>query len=204
MIRGATRPSGLCPLPPLPLSTSTSCIMENAEAGPSNISISQSQPPLVTGVEPAPPRPLPSTHFYSIEYPGYVKPTSVPLALERLGGQQNVERAFKRGGSKSECTLELSMRPGIPFTHPLPGEVLPASNIVLKVVKRKLKKKLNNNESGVTGEYKVEAVGVVTKSARFRSRSPQNHLCRAYMLIVWCKAWQIISLLRIPVTLSRS
>ena len=96
------------------------------------------------------------------------------------------------------------MRPGNPFTHPLPGEVLPASNIVLKVVKRKLKKKLNNNESGVTGEYKVEAVGVVTKSARFRSRSPQNHLCRAYMLIVWCKAWQIISLLRIPVTLSRS
>lgn len=145
--------------------------MENAEAGPSNISVSQSQPPVATGLEPAPPRPLPPIHFYSIEYPGYVKSTSVPLALERLGGQQNVERAFKRGGSKSECTLELSMRPGNPFTHPLPGEALPASNIVLKVVKRKLKKKSNDGENGVIGEYRVEAVGVVAKSARFRSKS---------------------------------
>ncbi|KAI0092586.1 RNA polymerase III transcription factor IIIC subunit-domain-containing protein [Irpex rosettiformis] len=147
--------------------------MENAEAGPSNASTSHPQIQSSSQSKPAPLRPLPSMHFYSIEYPGYVKSTSVPLALERLGGQANIEAAFKRGGNKSECALELSMKPGNPFTHPIPGEVLPASNILLKVSKRRLKKK--NSKSEIVGEYKIEAVGVVAKSARFRSMADYQY-----------------------------
>lgn len=144
--------------------------MQNAEAGPSNGSTTQAQPRTTPEPEPAPLRPLPATHFYSVEYPGYVKQASVPLALERLGGLANIEAAFKRGGNKSENVLELNMRPDNPFTHPIPGEVIPANNILLKVVKRRRKKDLSSSGGEVTGEYTIEAVGVIAKSARFRSK----------------------------------
>ncbi len=144
--------------------------MQNAEAGPSNGSTTQAQPRTTPEPEPAPLRPLPATHFYSVEYPGYVKQASVPLALERLGGLANIEAAFKRGGNKSENVLELNMRPDNPFTHLIPGEVIPANNILLKVVKRRRKKDLSSSGGEVTGEYTIEAVGVIAKSARFRSK----------------------------------
>ena len=88
---------------------------------------------------PAPERPLPNTHFYSVEYPGYVNPTSAPLAIERLGGQQSIDTAFRRATARDrvESLLDLHLRPGNPYAHPVPGEVVPTSNIVLKVVKRK-------------------------------------------------------------------
>ncbi|KAI0787107.1 RNA polymerase III transcription factor IIIC subunit-domain-containing protein [Irpex lacteus] len=143
--------------------------MQNAEAGPSTGLTTQVQPRTTPEPEPAPLRPLPATHFYSVEYPGYVKQASVPLALERLGGLANVEAAFKRGGNKSENVLELNMRPDNPFTHPIPGEVIPANNILLKVVKRRRKKDPSGGSGEVTGEYTIEAAGVIAKSARFRS-----------------------------------
>ncbi|KAH9918126.1 RNA polymerase III transcription factor IIIC subunit-domain-containing protein [Fomitopsis serialis] len=115
----------------------------------------------------APERDLPSAHFYSVEYPGYVKPTSVSLAVERLGGQLRVENAFKRASSKTESLLELSLRPGNPFAHPVPGDVVSTSNILLKVVKRKRKRGAATD--GTVGEYTVEALGMIPKTARFRS-----------------------------------
>ncbi|PCH41610.1 hypothetical protein WOLCODRAFT_17227 [Wolfiporia cocos MD-104 SS10] len=133
--------------------------MDKAEAGPSTVR---------PAVAPAPERPLPSTHFYSVEYPGYVQPTSVPLAVERLGGQQCVEGAFRRSGA----ALELHLRPGNPYAHPVPGEVVPTNNILLRVVKRRRKRRdgdTGGNGDGSVGEYTVQAVGVVSKTARFRS-----------------------------------
>jgi general transcription factor 3C polypeptide 5 (transcription factor C subunit 1) len=149
--------------------------MQNAEAGPSNTSATQvNVNRTATSGESAPLRPLPTTQFYSIEYPGYVKATSVPLALERLGGQASVDAAFKRGSGKNECALELNMRPGNPFSHPIPGEVLPSSNILMKVVKRRRKKRLLNGDEELVGEYTIEAVGVIPKTARFRSELAES------------------------------
>ncbi|KAI0721934.1 RNA polymerase III transcription factor IIIC subunit-domain-containing protein [Cerioporus squamosus] len=120
---------------------------------------------------PAPERPLTGTHFYSVEYPGFVKTASAPLAIERLGGQQAIETAFRRatGRDRVESLLELRLRPGNPYAHPVSGEVVPTSNIVLKVVKRKRKRKDGDSYDGPIGEYTVQAVGVVPKTARFRS-----------------------------------
>ncbi|RPD61992.1 hypothetical protein L226DRAFT_463601 [Lentinus tigrinus ALCF2SS1-7] len=119
----------------------------------------------------APERPLPTTHFYSVEYPGFVQPASAPLAVERLGGQQAIDTAFRRatGRDRVESLLELRLRPDNPYAHPVPGEVVPTSNIILKVVKRKRRRKDGDSGDGPIGEYTVQAVGVAPKTARFRS-----------------------------------
>lgn len=135
---------------------------------------------------PAPGRPLPSAHFYSVECPGYVKLSSVPIAVERLGGQQRVENAFKRTStSKTESLLELSLRPGNPFAHPIAGDVVSTSNILLKVVKRKRKRTEGQGQAGggVVGDYTVEALGMIPKTARFRStyRLPASTPLRAFI-----------------------
>ncbi|KAI0662974.1 RNA polymerase III transcription factor IIIC subunit-domain-containing protein [Cubamyces menziesii] len=162
--------------------------MDQPEAGPSQIyadatattdasatDANSIQNP-VTQATPAPERPLPSTHFYSVEYPGYVRPSSAPLAIERLGGPHAIDSAFRRasGRDKVESLLELRLRPGNPYAHPIPGEIVPTSNIVLKVVKRRRRRKdgqefEGGQQDGAVGEYTVEAVGTVPKTARFRS-----------------------------------
>ncbi|KAG6911660.1 hypothetical protein DXG01_007910 [Tephrocybe rancida] len=110
--------------------------------------------------------PLPQTPFYSIEYPGYVLPASVPLAVSNLGGQSALDSAFKRSASKTETLIELKLRPDQPFAHPVPGDVVSTNNILLKIVRKRRKHKL---EDGTTGEYTTEAVGIIPKTARFRS-----------------------------------
>jgi general transcription factor 3C polypeptide 5 (transcription factor C subunit 1) len=120
---------------------------------------------------PAPERVLPQLSFYSVEYPGYVEPASVPAAIHNLGGQSSVDRAFRRTGLKSDALLELSLRPGNPFSHPLPGDVIGANNLLLKVVKRKRKRgdDSSNPVDGALGEYTAEVVGIMAKTVRFRS-----------------------------------
>ena len=115
----------------------------------------------------APARPLPSTSFYSVEYPGYVQTASVPLAVCNMGGQQSLDTAFKRSASRTENLVELHLRPGNPFAHPIPGDVVSTNNILLKIVKRR-RRKLNDDDEPI-GEYTAEAVGVIPKTVRFRS-----------------------------------
>ncbi|KAI0306927.1 RNA polymerase III transcription factor IIIC subunit-domain-containing protein [Multifurca ochricompacta] len=119
----------------------------------------------------APAHELPTAHFYSIEYPGYVQPESVSKAVHSLGGQSSIDRAFRRNAPKEDSLLELNLRPDNPFSHPLPGDLVSTNNILLKVVKRKLKRPPTNDESQkeVVGEYTAAAVGVIPKTARFRS-----------------------------------
>lgn len=119
-----------------------------------------------------PPFILPQLSFYSIEYPGYVQPSSVPLAIDNLGGQSKVDRAFKRTASKTQALLELSLRPGNPFAHPIPGDVVSTNNLLLKVTKRKRK----HVSDGRIGEYTAEVAGIVLKTARFRSDFMSFHL----------------------------
>lgn len=118
----------------------------------------------------APEYPLPQTPFYSVEYPGYVRPTSVPLAVSNLGGQTTLDNAFKRAASKTETLIELTLRPGQPFAHPIPGDVVSTNNILLKIVKKRRKRRLEKGlDDGAVGEYTAEAVGIIPKTTRFRS-----------------------------------
>jgi general transcription factor 3C polypeptide 5 (transcription factor C subunit 1) len=117
---------------------------------------------------PAPTHPLPQTPFYSVEYPGYISPTSIPYAIQSLGGQSTLDNAFKRNASKSECLLELNLRLCNPFAHPVPGDVLSTNNILMKVVRRKMRTVTGLPEK--EGEYTAEVMGVIPKTARFRSK----------------------------------
>ncbi|KAJ7086691.1 RNA polymerase III transcription factor IIIC subunit-domain-containing protein [Mycena epipterygia] len=126
-------------------------------------------------VIPAPERPIPATPFYSIEYPGYVRTTSVPIAVQKLGGQAALDSAFKRSAAKTEATLELRLRPGNPFAHPVPGDVVPTNNLVLKVVKRKRKNRIDSDDGALQGEYTAEIVGSTLKTVRFRSMADYQY-----------------------------
>ncbi|KAF7301453.1 hypothetical protein MIND_00710600 [Mycena indigotica] len=119
---------------------------------------------------PAPEKPLPTTPYYSVEYPGYVQSSSVPIAIKNLGGQAALDTAFKRTASKAEAQtiLELNLRPGNPFSHPIMGEVVPTTNLVLKVVKRKRKNRMQVDGEQL-GEYTAEVIGTTSKTVRFRS-----------------------------------
>jgi general transcription factor 3C polypeptide 5 (transcription factor C subunit 1) len=124
----------------------------------------------------APSRELPTVHFHSIEYPGYVRPESLGKAIDTLGGQSSIERAFRRNAPKEDSLLELNLRPDNPFSHPLPGDLVPTNNILLRVVKRRLKRPPpkegdhdDDSQQAVVGEYTAVAVGVIPKTARFRS-----------------------------------
>ncbi|KAF4619754.1 hypothetical protein D9613_005603 [Agrocybe pediades] len=120
----------------------------------------------------APEQPLPQVSYYSIEYPGYVSPSSVPLAIRNIGGQAKVDHAFKRTAQRADALLELSLRPGNPFAHPIPGDVVGANNLLLRVVKRKKKRpaQMDGGEhADLEGEYTAEVAGILSKTARFRS-----------------------------------
>ena len=133
-----------------------------------------SVPSVLENLEPpseAPERPLPKVPFYSVEYPGYVLPTSIPLAVKNLGGQVSIDSAFKRAASKTESLIELTLRPDQPFAHPIPGDIVATNNILLKVVRRRRKRRVDLEwDDGAIGEYTAEAVGIVPKTARFRSK----------------------------------
>ncbi|KAF8164959.1 RNA polymerase III transcription factor IIIC subunit-domain-containing protein [Crassisporium funariophilum] len=121
---------------------------------------------------PAQEKSLPQCVFYSIEYPGYVLPSSVSQAVQNLGGQCKVDHAFRRTSTKTQALLELSLRPGNPFAHPVPGDVVGTNNLLLKVVKKKRKTTVDNPlrpADGTLGEYTAEIAGVLAKTARFRS-----------------------------------
>ncbi|KAJ6629184.1 RNA polymerase III transcription factor IIIC subunit-domain-containing protein [Mycena sp. CBHHK59/15] len=124
---------------------------------------------------PAPERPIPATSFYSIEYPGYVRTTSVPTAVQNLGGQAALDGAFKRSAAKTEPMLELRLRPGNPFAHPIPGNVVPTNNLVLKVVRRKRKNRMETDDGALQGEYTAEVVGSTFKTVRFRSMADYQY-----------------------------
>jgi len=142
---------------------------------PSLAKIFEMEDSIIDAQKRAPSRELPTTHFYSVEYPGYVRPESVSKAIDTLGGQSSIERAFRRNAPKEDSLLELNLRPDNPFSHPLPGDLVPTNNILLRVVKRRLKRPPPNDDDHdvdpqtVVGQYTAVAVGVIPKTARFRS-----------------------------------
>lgn len=124
-----------------------------------------------TSSPPAPEIQIPPVRVYSVEYPGYVQPSSVPEAVRRLGGQQALEKAFRKS-NKPDAFLELRYRPDDPFAHPIAGEVVQTNSILLKVVKRRRKRVIGTStderDAGPVGEYTIEPVGLIPGTARFR------------------------------------
>lgn len=148
---------------------------------------------------------IPQKPFCSIEYPGYVRPTSVPRAIARLGGEKIVSEAFRKN-----LNIDLKLHdPGErPFTHPPSGKTVEVQNLVLKVTRRKRKVVVSKREpenSGndvemqdsdaieeqhppplrweglpfanalreattSKGEFKIEVLGRLQKTMRFRSK----------------------------------
>ena len=117
----------------------------------------------------APEHPLPTGQYYAVEFPGFVQDGSESRAIQHLGGQAAIERTFKRTASKNPALLELSWRPENPFAHPVPGAMVHANNILLKVTKRKRKRRNGEELPAPDREFVAEAVGVVSKTVRFRS-----------------------------------
>ncbi|KAL5487831.1 TFC1 [Sanghuangporus weigelae] len=113
--------------------------------------------------------PIPENQYYAVEFPGFVQDGSEKRAIEHLGGQGAIERVFKRNAPKSHSLLELSWRPENPFAHPIPGAIVHANNILLKVTKRKRKRRNGEELPAPEGEFIAEAVGVIPKTVRFRS-----------------------------------
>ena len=148
---------------------------------------------------------IPQRPFYSIEYPGYVRPTSVPQAIARLGGEKIVSEAFRKN-----LNVDLKLHdPGKrPFAHPPSGKTVEVQNLVLKVTRRKRKvdvpKEPENSGNDVEmqggdtegdqhsqplgwegmpfanalreattskGEFKIEVLGRLQKTMRFRSKA---------------------------------
>jgi hypothetical protein len=146
---------------------------------------------------------IPQKPFYSIEYPGYVRPTSIPRALARLGGEKIVSEAFRKN-----LNIDLKLHdPGKrPFAHPPSGKTVEVQNLVLKVTRRRRKvvpKEPVNSGNDVEmqgddtvggqhpqplrwegmpfanalreattskGEFKIEVLGRLQKTMRFRSK----------------------------------
>jgi general transcription factor 3C polypeptide 5 (transcription factor C subunit 1) len=121
---------------------------------------------------PAPAHPLPSQHFYSIEYPGYVSPESIPIAMHTMGGQTCIDNVFRRvqRNRGRDNVVDLKLRPDNPFCHPVPGEVTSTNNLLLRVVKKKRRVLGSTGSSFETvGEYTAQIVGIIPKTLRFRS-----------------------------------
>ena len=122
----------------------------------------------------APSHPIPEKAFYSIEYPGYVKPTSIDRVIDSMGGPTRMDYCFKH---KKEL-IELMLQPDNAFAHPISGDIMSTSNMVLKVTKRKKKQPPGPSVAGPSGDteergqYTAKVAGITSKTVRFRSMSP--------------------------------
>ncbi|ORY49171.1 hypothetical protein BCR33DRAFT_847819 [Rhizoclosmatium globosum] len=122
----------------------------------------------------APSLPLRNWQFNVIELPGRITSGSPEGAVAALGGMDAIERAF----SNDLVPLELRVRPEDPFAHPLLGEIIATSNLVLKVSKKRKKKGSGPNGEYIDSDYKfvTEIVGIVTKTGRFRALADYQYV----------------------------
>jgi general transcription factor 3C polypeptide 5 (transcription factor C subunit 1) len=118
--------------------------------------------------------PLEHSSFYSVEYPGYVGLQSMPKAVERLGGPNNVTETFKRS-----LKIDLRLKDNDLFAHPPAGQTVTTHNLLLKVVRRKRKQPLDAaaasstgaDDSESLGQFTADVIGIIPKTIRFRSES---------------------------------
>lgn len=117
--------------------------------------------------------PLPTNEVFLVQYPGYVK--NIDKVFRTLGGQHALNKAV----NDEPGVLELHFRPGDPFSHPINGDVIATTNLLLKVTRRRRKKNAADmevdqpehdpdvDERNAEG-FEAEIVGLITKTCRFR------------------------------------
>ncbi|CAG8594178.1 8576_t:CDS:2 [Acaulospora morrowiae] len=116
----------------------------------------------------APTKIIPSQQLFSVEYPGYVK--NIDKVLQTLGGQRGLKKAV------NEDLMELRFRPGDPFCHPINGDVIPTSNLLLKVTWKRKKRKTHvsqkilddHTDNGDVKDVDFKVIGIISKTCRFR------------------------------------
>ncbi|GAA6032785.1 hypothetical protein JCM8097_000787 [Rhodosporidiobolus ruineniae] len=129
-------------------------------------------PPLPPGA-PTLPLPVKSSHFprfATVEYPGPVH--DVAAALDTVGGLARVSDVL--GAPKDEESskkVELNLMPDNPFFHTVPAHVSSTRNVVVRIVKRRRKRPIVDDEGKVVeeGVYSIQPVGIEHKTVRFRA-----------------------------------
>jgi general transcription factor 3C polypeptide 5 (transcription factor C subunit 1) len=119
--------------------------------------------------------------FVSVEYPGYV--ADIDKVFETLGGRERVGKvslknmvwdpdAFLSQTRSSQVTsdastfLELRYRPSDPFSHPIVGDAIDTSNLLLKITRKRRKAK--DGRPAGPWEEKQEILGEIVRTVRFR------------------------------------
>ncbi len=110
---------------------------------------------------------LPSACYYSVEYPGYVKPESVDKAVSALGGIKSLDASFRKHTQPAPVP-QLRLQPGNLFAHPIPGDVVKTNKLVLEVTKRIKKNRIHAESEEVEGEFVAKIVGSTSRTIRFR------------------------------------
>uniref|UniRef100_A0A6B2L250 Transcription factor IIIC subunit 5 HTH domain-containing protein n=1 Tax=Arcella intermedia TaxID=1963864 RepID=A0A6B2L250_9EUKA len=98
---------------------------------------------------------MPTQNYLCVEYPGFIK--NMDRALSTLGGAAAINQAHKENSK----FLALNLKPDIVHSHPIYGDKIMTSNMILKVV-RPLESKL---------DYKCEMIGLVNNTYRFKGLS---------------------------------
>ncbi|XP_068191280.1 general transcription factor 3C polypeptide 5 [Antennarius striatus] len=107
---------------------------------------------------------LRTTRLVCVEYPALV--TDVDKMLETLGGENTVSKTFANPSRR----LELRYRPQDPFCHPLCGNRLSSSSLLLRV-RRRVRKK---NPKDV--EIHMDVLGVIGTTYRFQGLADFQYL----------------------------
>jgi general transcription factor 3C polypeptide 5 (transcription factor C subunit 1) len=80
----------------------------------------------------------------------------------------------------NEDLMELRFRPDDPFCHPINGDVIPTSNLLLKMTRRKKKQKKNVNheeeKANIKEDVKFDILGIISKTCRFRGMSDYQYV----------------------------
>ncbi|KAI8882142.1 hypothetical protein K501DRAFT_286034 [Backusella circina FSU 941] len=120
----------------------------------------------------APLLPIGERRYLCVEYPGYVK--SLKRALNTMGGEKALAQAIQ-----DDSPVELNFRKTDIFSHPIKGDILPSTRLLVKVTRRVRR----HRETGEIVEedekeegWKTEVLGSVTKTLRFRAMADFQRL----------------------------
>ncbi|KAI8966932.1 RNA polymerase III transcription factor IIIC subunit-domain-containing protein [Mycotypha africana] len=118
----------------------------------------------------APILPIPDKQYLSVEYPGCVK--RINKAIATLGGERALSDALS-----NNRRVQLSYRRGDPFSHPINSDTVACAKLLVKVTRRV---KRDRNTGEVVKEdhdgYKVEIMGKIFKTVRFRAMADFQYL----------------------------
>ncbi|OBZ84692.1 Transcription factor tau subunit sfc1 [Choanephora cucurbitarum] len=118
----------------------------------------------MSNYDPAPILPIGPKKFFCVEFPGHVKRPE--RAIKMMGGQKAIADAIV-----NTSVVELRYRDTNTFAHPIKGDIVPTSKLLVKVTRRVKKKKQQQEEEEEEeeGPYTIEMMGTVSKTLRFRA-----------------------------------